>query len=73
VLVGLRSQSILNGIRRRSNMIISKTEYIRCIIEALQDGYVDEQTDNNGQILIHTGMYEWVDGTIRDDPDPDFE
>jgi len=52
--------------------MITRTEFIRQVIEALMNGASDEQTDNEGQIMIYTGMYEWTDGTVRDTPDPDF-
>jgi hypothetical protein len=52
--------------------MIARTEFIRQVIEALMNGASDEQTDNEGQIIIYTGMYEWSDGTVRDTPDPDF-
>lgn len=31
---------------------------------------IDSDTDNKGQIVIHTHMYKWTDGSIRDEPDP---
>jgi len=52
--------------------MIAKTEFDRRVIESLVQGTADEQTDNEGQIIIYTGMYEWADGSIRDTPDPDF-
>jgi len=30
------------------------------------------QTEKDGEIIIHTGMYEWADGTVHNKPDPDF-
>ena len=32
---------------------------------------MDQQTDNQGQIVIYTGMYRWTDGTVRDAPQPE--
>jgi hypothetical protein len=28
--------------------------------------------DNENQIVIYTNLFRWNDGTIRDQPDPDF-
>jgi hypothetical protein len=53
--------------------MISKTEFDRRVIESLAQNASDEQTDNEGQIIIYTGMYEWLDGTIHDEPDPDWD
>ena len=51
--------------------MITKVEFDRRVIESLTQGHADEQTDNEGQIVIYTGMYEWSDGSIHDEPDPD--
>jgi hypothetical protein len=28
--------------------------------------------DENGQLVIYTGMYYWMDGTWRSEPDPSY-
>jgi len=47
-------------------------EFQTHLITSIVQGDADEQTDSKGQILIHTGIYEWNDGTLRDEPDPEF-
>ena len=32
-------------------------------------GSGDFQRDNSGQVVIYTGVFEWDDGTFRDEPE----
>ena len=51
---------------------ISQIQFDRDVIESITDGSADIETDNEGQLIIYTNMYEWMDGSIRSEPDPDF-
>ncbi len=51
---------------------IDETEFQRQVIEALINGDADIQTDNEGQLIIYTGVYEQADTTLGDEPDPKF-
>lgn len=47
--------------------IITETEF------KAQFGFCPESadTDNDGQIVVYTGLFRWEDGTIREEPEPD--
>lgn len=35
-----------------------------------ENGVEDCETDNEGQLIIHTGLYRWADNSIRDSEEP---
>jgi hypothetical protein len=52
---------------------ITQAEFIRQVIEALTNGDADIKTDNEGQLVIFTGVFEQADTTLSDEPDPNFD
>jgi len=57
-------------------MEISRAEYIRRVINDLQIGRADEQTDGtgpdgeSGQVVIYTNVFQWRDGKYHTEPEP---
>ena len=47
------------------------------VAAAILDGSADVQTDNVGQLVVYTGLFEWLaeDGKneeVRDEPQPEY-
>lgn len=47
-----------------------KTYTTSQVLDSLVDPSMD--IDNEGQLIIYTGFYRWKDGTIRDEPEPEY-
>lgn len=47
-------------------------EFRAMVVAQVVEGTADEQTNHRGEILIHTGVFEWNDRTLHDAPDPKF-
>jgi hypothetical protein len=47
-------------------MTISERAFVNNLIESLKNGSVNITTDDNGQLIILTSIYQWVDGSIHD-------
>ena len=51
---------------------MTNEEFIARVIESLENGTADIQTDNEGQLVIYTGVYEQADTSLSEKPDPNF-
>lgn len=50
--------------------VLSTQEQRNKIIGHVRSGQADIQYDNDGQLVIYTGLYRWADGTVREEEDP---
>lgn len=50
-----------------SNKVYSDQEAFQKISDNLD---LHDETDNQGQIVIYTGLFRWSDDTIHDEPEP---
>ena len=41
--------------------------------ERINDIHGNREVDNAGQIIVYTGLFQWMDGTVRRSPDPDWK
>lgn len=48
---------------------IPEEEVVSYISETLMEGRADIQNDNNGQLIIYTGIFEWEDGKYYTEPE----
>lgn len=53
--------------------IYSNEQFRALLVKMVSHGMADEQTDNQGQVIIYTNFFEWNDSTIRDVPDPNWD
>jgi len=44
-------------------------EFDAYLLSLVKNNEYQIETDNNGQILIYTGLYEWENDTIHDKPE----
>ena len=51
--------------------IYTETQVGEKIIKLVENNYpADYDVDNDGQLLVYTGIYRWEDGTYHTTPDP---
>lgn len=43
------------------------------VLQMIASGQCEDETDNEGQIVIYTGVFRHNDGSIKDLPDLDYE
>lgn len=53
--------------------IITESEYVDELVNGAKCGTLDEQTDNHGQVIIYTGFFQWSDGSIRREMEPNHQ
>jgi len=53
-----------------SNRVYSDQEAFQQISDNLD---LHGETDNQGQIVIYTGLFLWEDGTIHDEPEVNYQ
>jgi hypothetical protein len=51
--------------------IYTETEVVRQMVELAVSEHPDlMEVDNEGQIIIYTGIFRWSDGTFHDESEP---
>lgn len=50
----------------------SPEEFRKLIAEKILSGELEPDTDNSGQLMFYTGLYENVQGEVQDEEDPLF-
>ena len=51
--------------------MISKAEFISRVMTGLQNDYIIQAVEDDGEIILRTEMYAHEDGTIQDYPEYD--
>ena len=52
------------------NSEITSEEAYDLIVNGVSDGDVDSlDTDEDGQLIVYTGIYRWKDGTYHEEPE----
>lgn len=50
----------------------TESDFRKAIADAIMDGSLEPETDNEGQLVFYTGMYETTEGVIQDEHDPEW-
>lgn len=51
----------------------TEQEAMQSITDDVNCGIDMSETDNQGQVVIYTGIFRWNDGTYHEEPDPNYE
>jgi hypothetical protein len=50
----------------------TEAEFRQKLIDDINNGVIDCQVDNEGQLVIYTGLFQWNDSIVRDEADPNW-
>lgn len=54
-------------------LILTREAFLERISYEISQDKSDIQTDGQGQLVIYTGLFQHLDGSIQDCPDPEGE
>lgn len=51
---------------------LTEDAFGNALLESIRQGRINSETDNHGQIVLYTNWFRWMDGTIRNQKDPEY-